>query len=252
TKDVIKTVILDDVIMSIDITHRRAVCQLLKRVFPDKQFIITTHDTTWAKQLKAEGVVTQENMIHFVNWNIDTGPIFELDKDLWTRIKEDLNKNDVPSAAHKLRRNAEYFFENVCDFLGADIRYKGDHQWEFGNYAQSAISVYKKYLRRGKLNYQKMKQPEKAKELEELEKKATEIITRSQIEQWIINENVHYNKWGEFDKRDFEPVVEAFSDLFGLFSCSSCGATIAVSQRKEGTPKTIVSCSCGKIFWPIE
>lgn len=253
TKDAIQVIVLDDVIMSIDSTHRRAVCRLLKEVFPDKQFIITTHDTTWAKQLRAEGIVTQKNMIHFVNWNIDTGPIFELDKDLWDRIREDLEKNDVPSAAHKLRRNAEYFFENICDFLRArNLRYKGDHRWELGDFAPAAISTYKGCLRKAESNFKKMEQQDKLEELEELEKKANEIITRSQIEQWIINENVHYNRWGEFNKEDFEPVVEAFKDLFNLFTCSSCGATISVSERRGKPPKTILSCKCGKIFLPIQ
>ena len=253
TKDVIKIIVLDDVIMSIDRTHRRAVCHLLKKVFSDKQFIITTHDTAWAKQLKAEGIVTQKNMIHFVNWNIDTGPIFELDKDLWDRIKEDLDKNDVPSAAHKLRRDAEFFFENICDFLSAEhLPYKGDHQWELGDYARAAISTYKGYIKKAKSNFQKMKQKDKFEKLNKFEKKANEIIAKSQIEQWIINENVHYNRWEEFTKKDFEPVVKAFKNLFDLFTCSSCGATIAISRRKGETSKTIVSCNCGKIFWNIE
>jgi recombinational DNA repair ATPase RecF len=253
TKDVIKTIVLDDVIMSIDRTHRRAVCHLLKKVFPDKQFIITTHDTAWARQLKAEGIVTQKNMIHFVNWNIDTGPIFELDKDLWARIKEDLDEDDVPSAAHKLRRDAEYFFENICGSLRAkNLLYRGDHRWELGEYAPAAISTYKEYLRKAKSNFQKMNQQDKLDELKEFEKRVNEIIVKSQIEQWIINENVHYNRWGEFDRKDFEPVVEAFKNLFALFSCSSCGATIAVSERKGKSPKTIVSCSCGEIFLPIK
>lgn len=252
TEDAIKIIVLDDVVMSIDRSHRRAACQLLKKFFADKQLIITTHDTAWAKQLRTEGVVTQKNMIHFVNWNIDTGPIFELDKDLWDRIKEDLNKNDVPSAAHKLRRNAECFFENICDFLNAKLPYKGHHQWELGDYAPAAISAYKEYLKKAKSNFQKMKQQDKFEELNKLEKKANEIIARSQIEQWIINENVHYNKWVESNKKDFEPVVKAFKDLFQLFSCSSCGATIALSQNKGTTPKAIVSCGCGNIFWNIE
>jgi len=251
-KDAIKVIILDDVIMSIDRTHRRAICSLLKKIFPDKQYIITTHDTAWARQLKTEGVVTQKNMIHFTNWNIDTGPIFELEKDLWDRIKEDLNKDDVPSAAHKLRRNAECFFENECDFLNAQVPYKGNNQWELGDFAPAAISAYKGYLRRAKTNFQKMNQKDKFKELEELEKKANDIIAKSQIEQWIINANVHYNKWDEFSKNDFEPIVEAFRDLFGLFTCSSCGTMISVSQSKGATEKNIVSCGCGKIFWNIE
>ena len=175
-----------------------------------------------------------------------------MDKDLWDRIKEDLDKNDVPSAAHKLRRDAECFFESVCDFLGAKLPYKGHHQWELGDFAPAAISAYKRYLRKAKSNFQKMKQEDKFKELNELETRASEIIAKSQIEQWIINENVHYNRWEEFSKKDFEPVVEAFKNLFALFTCSSCGATIAISESKGETPKTILSCNCGKIFWNIE
>jgi len=252
TGDAIKIVVLDDVVMSIDRSHRRAICQLLKNFFPDKQLIITTHDTAWAKQLKTESIVTQKNMIHFVNWNIDTGPIFELDKDLWDRIKEDLEKDDVPSAAHKLRRNAECFFENICDFLNAKLPYKGHHQWELGDFAPSAISAYKEYLRKAKSNFQKMKQHDKFEELVELEKKANATIAKSHIEQWIINENVHYSKWESYSKKDFEPVVETFKDLFGLFVCRSCGSTMTLSQNKGDTMKIIVSCGCGKIFWNIQ
>jgi len=176
-----------------------------------------------------------------------------LDKDLWDRIGEDLEKNDVPSAAHKLRRDAEYFFENICDSLKArNLPYKGDHCWELGDFAPAAISTYKEYLRKAKSNFQKMKQQDKFEELKELDRKANEIIIRSQIEQWIINENVHYNRWGEFDREDFEPVVEAFKDLFNLFTCNSCGGTIALSETKGKTPRTIVSCNCGKIFLPVQ
>ena len=252
TKDSINIIVLDDVVMSIDSSHRRAVCHLLKKFFPEKQFIITTHDNAWAKQLKTEGIVTRKEMIHFLNWNIDTGPIFELEKDLWDSIKEDLTRNDVPSAAHKLRRNAECFFEDVCDFLIAKIPYKGNHQWELGDYAHAAISAYIDYLKKAKLNFQRLKQQEKFEEIDKVEKKSIEIINKSQIEQWIINENVHYNKWTHFSKEDFEPVVNAFKDLFDLFVCNFCGAMITVSHSKGDVPKTTVSCNCGKIFWSIQ
>lgn len=252
TQDAIKLIILDDVVMSIDRSHRRGFCSLLKKCFPGRQFIITTHDAAWAKQLKTEGVVKLKNMVHFVYWNIETGPIFELEKDLWDRIEEDLKKNDVPSAAHKLRYNAECYFEHVCDFLNARVPYKGHHQWELGDFAPSAISIYKEYLKKAKAVSQKLKQPEKVEELNKLEAKANEIINKSQVEQWIVNANVHYNRWDVFTKEDFKPVVEAFKDLFGLFTCSSCGSIISISYGKGVSPKTIVSCGCGKLFWNIE
>jgi len=250
-EDAIKLIVLDDVIMSIDRTHRRYICQLLKKSFPDKQYIITTHDGAWARQLRTEGIVNQRNMIHFTNWNIDTGPIFELEKDVWDKIEEDLRKNEIPAAAHRLRRNAEYFFENICDFLMADIPYKGHHQWELGDFAAAAISTYKHYLRKAMLNSQKIDQL-KYEELKELEKVSTNIITRSQIEQWAININVHYNKWDEFTANDIRPVVDAFKELFGLFTCKTCGTIISRTQSKGTTPKDIVSCGCGKIFWNIQ
>lgn len=58
TKGLIDLIILDDVVMSVDTDHRRPVCHLLATFFPNRQFLITTHDKTWANQLKSEGVVT--------------------------------------------------------------------------------------------------------------------------------------------------------------------------------------------------
>ncbi len=48
TGGLIDLVILDDVVMSVDADHRRQVCHLLATSFPHRQFLITTHDRTWA------------------------------------------------------------------------------------------------------------------------------------------------------------------------------------------------------------
>jgi recombinational DNA repair ATPase RecF len=250
-KNIIELVVLDDVVMSIDCSHRQGICSLLREHFSNKQLIITTHDGAWAKQLRTQGIVKQKNMIHFTNWNIETGPVYELDKDLWDRIEEDLQKDDVPAAAHLLRRNAELFFDDVCDFLSASITYKGSHQWELGDLAPAAISTYKKYLRKAKDNAHKMGDKPKFKELEILEKKSNEIIAKSLVEQWIINDNVHYNRWRTYSKNDFKPVAKAFKDLFGLFTCSTCGSLIALNEGRGKSAQLNVSCNCGKIFWNI-
>ena len=55
--------ILDDVVMSIDSNHRRAFSQLLLKYFPNRQFFITTHNRTWARQLQTDGIVQSKNMI---------------------------------------------------------------------------------------------------------------------------------------------------------------------------------------------
>jgi recombinational DNA repair ATPase RecF len=53
-KGLMNLTILDDVVMSVDADHRRELCHLLAKSFPDQQFIITTHDKTWANQLKRQ------------------------------------------------------------------------------------------------------------------------------------------------------------------------------------------------------
>lgn len=250
-KDSIKVVILDDVIMSIDRGHRRAIAALLKNGFPDRQFIITTHDTSWATELRSVGFVSTKNMKHFLNWNVDTGPIVEMERDLWDKIKEDLENNKAPLAAFTLRRNAECFFDDVCDFLRAtNLPYTATHQWDLGEFATAAISTYLKYLQRAVVNAKKV-DSQKGKELEELDKKSKEIILKSQIEQWAINRNVHYDRWQGFDRKDFEPVVEAFRSLFKLFICDRCNSIISRLDRAGAGPISMVTCSCQKVQWDI-
>jgi len=245
----IDLIVLDDVVMSVDAGHRRQICQVLKEKFPDKQFVITTHDKTWARQLEATGVVSHQNSIEFSNWTIDSGPMVE-ETDIWSKIDEDLKKEEIPSAAHRLRRGAEQFFELVCDNLKASVTYKSSGRYELSDFADGAIVTYRKYLRKAKSSAQSWGKKEDFEKLNELDTVASQIIARSKVEQWAINENVHYNHWGEFNKEDFTPVAEAFRDLFALFKCQDCGATLFVELGANKQP-TAVRCNCGKANWNL-
>jgi hypothetical protein len=245
----ISLTILDDVVMSIDSDHRRELCKLLKSRFPDKQFLITTHDRTWARQLKTDGVVSKANIREFKGWSVELGPSVVEDEDFWDSIQADLNANDVPSAAAKLRRNSEYFFERVCDSLLGQVIYKGDGRWELGDYLPGAIEAYKKHLKNAKISAKSWKDNKTLQELEELESIASAIIGRSQTEQWGINENVHYSRWGEFSKNDFIPIIESFKDMHGLFKCTACQGLQFVTL-KDKKPQDI-RCLCGKVNYNL-
>lgn len=84
----------------------------------------------------------------------------------------------------------------------------------------------------------------------EIESQVNEIIQRTQVEHWGINENVHFSKWGDFSKEDFLPIVEAFQDLEGIYRCSKCQGIIYLSLKGE-TPSN-VKCPCGNISWNLE
>ena len=249
TEDLINLVILDDVVMSIDADHRRQVCHLLATSFPTRQFLITTHDKTWANQLRSEGVVDSQGTIEFYNWHIETGPQVNYETDMWERIEEDLQRNDVPSAAARLRRGSEQFFGMVCDNLQAKVTYKVNSLWELGDFLLAAMGQYHKLLKQAKNAAQSWGDEDCFDMLQELDSTVGPIYTRSNAEQWAVNANVHYNNWADFSEKDFRPVVEAFQDLYGLFVCSKCGGMLYLAAA--GTEPVAVRCSCGKVDWNL-
>ncbi len=246
----VKLVILDDVVMSIDAGHRRNVCSLLQHYFSDTQFFITTHNRTWARQLKTDGGVKESNTREFKGWSVDTGPKYQDWIDVWAEIKEKLDNNDVAQAAHQLREHLEFYFENVCDAVGASVEYKSDLRYELGDYLPGARSAYKGLLRQAKNSARSWGNNNAVIKFGELETQMNETFLRTQMEQWGINVNVHYSKWADFDKNDFLPIVEAFQDLEGYFKCSKCGGLLKVSKR--GFTRTDLRCPCGAVYWNLE
>ena len=238
-------ILLDDVMMSVDAGHRRDVCLLLKQRFPDCQFLITTHDKTWVTQLRHGGVVDQRQVIEFTGWSLETGPITRLQKDLWEDISADLEQDDVNSAAFKLRRGSEDFFESVCDALGAKITYKSTMTWELRDWLFAAMDRYRQLLKQALGSARSWENEHDVMAMIERESQRKQVYGRTYAEHWAINPNVHYNNWVNMSKQDFEPVVEAFSDLQALFECVECGSLIGQVLR-NGKPE-VVKCECSRV-----
>jgi hypothetical protein len=245
----IDLLILDDVVMSVDASHRRQVCRVLREFFPAKQFVITTHDKTWANQLKSEGVVPSRGLVEFYNWNVESGPQVNHETDLWSQIERDLQNEDVPAAAARLRRGGEEFFGMVCDGLGAVVPYKLNSRWGLGDFLPAAIQQYRNLLKHSKVSANSWGDREEVERLKELESTSSQVFQRSKAEQWAINASVHYNNWATFTRSDFRPIVEAFHDLWGIFTCHSCGSVFYV-VKKDLVPQG-VKCACGKVSWNL-
>ena len=242
-KDKLALIVLDDVMMSVDTEHRRDVCRLLQEQFPDRQFIITTHDKTWAKQLKQEGVVEASRVTEFTGWTVEGGPSTHRQMDFWEGIQADLEKDDVASASFKLRRGSEEYFENVCDALGAQVPYNSRMQWQLDDWLPAAMDEYKSLLQRGRRAASSWGNQVAMDELTELESVRTQVYARTFVEQWAINAAVHFNNWENMSRHDFVPVVDAFRDLHALFECSNCGKLLEKLPRKG--PLQSVKCPCG-------
>jgi Fe-S cluster assembly ATPase SufC len=246
----IELVILDDVVMSVDTDHRRNLCSLLSECFPNRQFLITTHDRTWANQLKSEGVVGIRETLQFRNWSIDGGPeVYYVADIMWERIDTALEEDNVPSAAAQLRRGSEEFFGMVCDALRVPVIYKLSSQWELGDLLLPAMEQYRELLKRAQKAARSWDNNEDLLILQETDSVRSEVYKRTFAEQWAVNPNVHYNSWADFSPQDFRPVVEAFQDLYALFVCSNCGGVLRLTtmDRRPASAR----CNCGKVNWNL-
>ena len=250
TEGMIDLTILDDVVMSIDAGHRRRICDLLASVFPNKQFLITTHDKTWARELRSAGIVTSRGSIEFSRWTIETGPLVSSEVGLWQLIEQDLQRGDVPNAAFRLRRGSEHFFEMACDALHCSVQYKSNGRWELGDFFPAAIGQYKSLLKEAKATSQSWGDQERFDQLRELDTVRKQIFARLNAEWWTVNSNVHYNNWANFSENDFRPVAEAFRDLYGLFQCSKCGGMLYLART--GLTPVSVRCNCGTVNWNLQ
>jgi len=245
TGGLIDLVILDDVVMSVDAEHRREVCSLLGSNFPNRQFLITTHDRTWSYQMRTEGIVEPRGMIGFYNWHVETGPQVDREVDMWDQIENGLEKNDVPNASFRLRRGCEHFFGLVCDALQAEVKFKLNHRWELGDFLPAAMGQLRSLLKKAKSAAHSWGDDEQFNALNELDSVVGQVYTRTNAEQWAVNENVHYNNWSNFGVNDFKPVVEAFHDLCDLFTCSRCGSLLRLAT--SGVEPMSVRCQCGAV-----
>ncbi len=234
--------LLDDVVMSVDSDHRHEFCKLLKKHFPDTQFIITTHDRVWAEQMLSSGLVTSKTSVAFHSWTIDTGPLVESNESIWVEIDQALAKGKVEVAAGALRRHLEYVSRHLADLLGASPQFRADGVYELGDLLPSVMSRMKKLLGEAASAAQSWDDTVKRDAAAGHKDALSKSKGAADMEQWAVNKAVHYNEWANLGKKDFEPVVAAYKEFLERFRCATCESWLYV-EPKRGSP-TALRCDC--------
>jgi recombinational DNA repair ATPase RecF len=236
--------VLDDVVMSVDRDHRKQFCKLLKTHFPSTQFIITTHDKVWTKQMQAEGLVGPTAGVVFHSWSVETGPIFEDISEVWDQIETDLAKNDVHAAAGRLRRHLEYISGELAGELGAKPTYRPDFSYDLGDLLPAVIGRQNELLKlAAKAANDWNDGPAKTK-VEAMKTARSQALEAYGGENWVINKAIHYNAWEDFSKSEFSDVVAAFKALVLQLRCPKpeCDSWLYVTPKK-GDPE-VLRCRC--------
>lgn len=245
--DEFRFAVLDDVVMSVDGNHRREFCKLLKDVFPDVQFIITTHDEVWARQMQSSGLIRKNSQARFHGWTVNSGPIYEQGNDFWDLIAADLANDDVPSAAHKLRRNLEVTMAELAGSIRGQVAFRPDNNYELGDFFGAVKGRHGDWLRKAAASANSWNNEPAKQQVAALKDERSGALLAQEGENWTINALVHHNEWVTMSKADFAPVVEACKQFLDLFVCHNpdCGSWIYV----VGQPghEEALRCNCGSL-----
>jgi hypothetical protein len=239
--------VLDDVVMSVDQGHRKEFCRLLKTRFPDTQFIITTHDKVWAKQMQTEGLVGIKGGVTFQSWSLRTGPIVEEVVGVWDQVEADTEKNDIDTAAARLRRHVEYIAGELADRLGAKPAYRGDFSYDLGDLLPAVIGRHGDLLKLATKAANSWNDEQAKATVETMKTHRSEALAKYGGENWVVNKAIHYNDWAGFSKAEFRDVVEAFKTLLVQLRCPNgdCESWLYVTPRR-GDPEAL-RCRCGDV-----
>jgi len=242
-------IVLDDVVMSVDRHHRRAVCNVLKESFPDKQFIITTHEQFWAYELRAAGVVAPKGMFEFYNWTIESGPKLMQEATSLQRVRDELSRGNVDGAVQALRKTTEHFFALAGENIEARVALRLNADWDLGQLASGTKGRLNELLAKAKEAANSWGDTKTMGELRTYADNASAIFESSQLEQWALNPIVHFNNWALLSPGDFAPVLDSFENLFSLFESPKCRSLLFLS-RSNGSIVG-VRCSCANIHWNL-
>lgn len=219
--------LLDDVMMSVDIGHRRKLAQLLKDKFSNTQFLITTHDPIWAKELKKLNIVSKDNKLKFSNWSPDGGPSYRID-DPWTHCENYTEKGDVKLAAKILREALEEEFQEFCFNLRAKVPFNSDANWTLSELLDGALSAFKDNLKKAASDNQ-----ENLNKIKEIETKLDSAKQKADIDQWILNPLNHYNKWATFSKEELKNLIKNMKSFCSAFSFKGAPFIISVDGNRK-------------------
>jgi hypothetical protein len=238
--------VLDDVVMSVDTSHRRKFCELLRHTFPNVQFIITTHDEVWARQMRTSGLVKSKAQAHFSGWSVDEGLTVEVGELAWDRIQADLAKGDVPAAAARLRRSLESVMGDLVTKLQGTVRYNPHGVYDLGDLMSSVKGAHGRLLKQAADAANSWNNEPDRERIKLLKEARSAAVFAQEGEQWAVNSSVHYNDWASLSPADFQPVIEAWKEFFALFTCDNpdCDAWVYVTEA-AGEPETL-RCTCGR------
>jgi hypothetical protein len=214
--------VLDDIVTSFDLNHRRRLLRLIKESFSDWQVILLTHEAFWFDIIKKE-LVPDGWLVKEVICDIDNGIQIEPSaNDLIALIAAKRQKFDV---SNDLRKLLEATLKEICCALEVKMAFRYNDQNE-RRMSGELMSELRATINR------------KCAEL-----KGHEIFSHLEGSNLIATLGSHDNP-ETITGGDVDVVLGDIAKLKSLFECHRCGRNVEAKNVVPGQNK--ISCKCGR------
>jgi len=222
-----KILLLDDVMHSVDASHRVRVAKLLKEHFSDHQLIITTHDGSFYDMLRHELGSSGYKYIRLTKWDINRGPLTgdpstDMDRILSPEVRELLNASDVSNSCGRF---FEWLLMEVSEKLRVPLQARFSKKHDIGSMWPAVRNKFEKGI---------------------FKNVHGDLTDRLHASTWIRNYFAHHNS-EPVNPADSE--AQEFADLLAEFyraaHCDICNDVIAYVDDN------LWHCTCGGKRYPL-
>lgn len=228
--------VLDDIVATVDSSHKERIARLLLDEFHDHQLIITTHNKMWFNQIRHLVKARQRHnrndieykdyqFVEITSWNRDEGPhLSNHETDIHTIHRHMIN-NDLVAAVHASRRYLENILRNICITNEARITYKEKPYFllEYLNAAKREISHHT--------------QESQFKDYYD------DIFFELEQARFLGNSFVHSDEDDDLTLNDANTFCNSVEDLHKAVTCEECGSYIYFNKKSGKGRCTNRNCS---------
>jgi len=225
----LRFLVLDDVITSLDISHRGALAELLVEDFKDWQLFVLTHDPLFFSQITRRA--PNWLRLEFTSWSFEEGPRLGGYRvtPLIATARAELNSGDLSAGARSARRALEELLQEACEALESPLPFRRgstNDRREIGE----LLSGLRRGLRETSPKYLQKLKP------------ALDAIEADVAN--VLNVEAH-GSTGWASRAEVDTAVGRIEALAAGWTCAACGTR----AWAIGTPEAS-RCKCGKLTLP--
>ncbi|WP_428305459.1 AAA family ATPase [Lacipirellula sp.] len=221
-----KFFVLDDIVSSFDIGHRRRLLRLLQDEFSDWQIILLTHEYLWFEIIRRE-MAPHGWLLKEVTWDAPNGSMLDETHATFRELVEKKRKLPGVDIENDLRKLLENVLKELCQQLGVKVAYR-PNEVNDKRMPGELLPELKSTLDKRKCT----------------QLKSHAIFPKLEGSAFIANFGSHDNL-EKLSSEDLDLVLADIDELHGLFRCNGCNTTASEQRYVPATKK--ISCKCGTL-----